>query len=132
MSTRVGPTATSRVDAPSWACRGQLCIEDGRRVVIHAVRARRKQLEEIGNQAEELSRVFEEESEPAASEEEAAVRAAGLRRVLAESEPGQAVATAGEAGVAWIASLRKSERVAKPRQKYRVLVGKERPVPTDR
>jgi hypothetical protein len=88
--------------------------------------------DEIVNQAEELSRVFEEDFEPAVSKEEAAVRAAALRRALAESELGQAVAAAREAGVAWD---RIGEAVGTSgeaaRQKYRALVGKEKPVATD-
>src|SRR4051794_22234840 len=109
MSTRMGPTATSRVDAPPWAYCGQLGTEDGLLVVIHAMRARRKHLEEIGNQTEELSRVFGEEFEPAASKEERRVRAAGLRRALAESELGQAVCR-GQGGRRRLGSHRRGSR----------------------
>jgi hypothetical protein len=85
--------------------------------------------QEIVNQAEELSRVFEEDFEPAVSTEEAAVRAAALRRALAESELGEAVAAARKAGVPWD---RIGEAVGTSgeaaRQKYRALIGKQKPV----
>jgi hypothetical protein len=85
--------------------------------------------EEIVNQAEELSRVFDEDFEPAVTREESAVRAAALRRALAESELGEAVAAARKAGVPWD---RIGEAVGTSgeaaRQKYRALVGKEKPV----
>ena len=87
--------------------------------------------EEIVNQAEELSRVLEENFAPAVSKEEAAVRAAALRRALAESELGEAVAAARQAGVPWD---RIGEAVGTSgeaaRQKYRALVDKEKPVTT--
>ncbi len=87
--------------------------------------------QEIVNQAEDLSRVFEENFEPAASKEEAALRAAALRRALAESELGEAVTAARKAGVAWD---RIGEAVGTSgeaaRQKYRALVGSENPVTT--
>ena len=87
--------------------------------------------EDIVNQAEELSRAFEEDFEPAISKEEAVVRAAALRRALAESELGEAVATAGTAGVPWD---RIGEAVGTSgeaaRQKYRALVGEEKPAST--
>jgi hypothetical protein len=85
--------------------------------------------EEIVNQAEELARVFDEDFEPAVSKEEAAVRAAALRRALVESELGEAVAAARKAGVPWD---RIGEAVGTSgeaaRQKYRALTGKEKPV----
>jgi hypothetical protein len=85
--------------------------------------------EEIVNQAEELSRVFEADFQPAVSREEATVRAAALRRALAESELGEAVAAARKAGVPWD---RIGEAVGTSgeaaRQKYRALAGKEKPV----
>lgn len=81
--------------------------------------------EEIVNQAEELSRVFEAGFQPAVSREEATVRAAALRRALAESELGEAVAAARKAGVPWD---RIGEAVGTSgeaaRQKYRALAGK--------
>jgi hypothetical protein len=87
---------------------------------------------EIVDQAEELSRVFEEEFQPAASREEAAVRGAALRRALAESELGDAVAAARKAGVPWD---RIGEAVGTSgeaaRQKYRALVDKDKPVTSD-
>jgi hypothetical protein len=87
---------------------------------------------EIVDQAEELSRVFKEEFQPAASREEAAVRAAALRRALAESELGDAVAAARKAGVPWD---RIGEAVGTSgeaaRQKYRALVDKDKPVTSD-
>jgi hypothetical protein len=87
--------------------------------------------EEIVNQAEELARVFDEDFEPAVSKEEAAVRAAALRRALAENELGEAVAAARKAGVPWD---RIGEAVGTSgeaaRQKYRTLTGKEKPVTT--
>lgn len=87
--------------------------------------------EEIVNQAEELSRVFEEDFQPAGSKEEAAVRAAALRRALAESELGKAVAAARKAGIPWD---RIGEAVGTSgeaaRQRYRAVVGKEKPVTT--
>lgn len=89
--------------------------------------------EEIVNQAEELSRVFEVDFEPAVSKEEAAVRAAALRRALAESELGEAVAAARDAGIPWD---RIGEAVGTSgeaaRQKYRAIAGKEKPVTTGR
>ncbi len=89
--------------------------------------------EEIVNQAEELSRVFEVDFEPAVSKEEAAVRAAALRRALAESELGEAVAVARNAGIPWD---RIGEAVGTSgeaaRQKYRAIAGKEKPVTTGR
>jgi hypothetical protein len=89
--------------------------------------------EDIVNQAEELSRAFEEDFKPAISKEEAAVRAAALRRALAESELGEAVAVARTAGVPWD---RIGEAVGTSgeaaRQKYRALAGKEKPVTTGR
>jgi hypothetical protein len=85
--------------------------------------------EDIVNQAEELSRAFEEDFESAVSKEEAAVRAAALRRALAESELGEAVAAARTAGVPWD---RIGEAVGTSgeaaRQKYRAVVGGEKPV----
>jgi hypothetical protein len=85
--------------------------------------------QEIVDQAEELSRVFEENVEPAVAKEEAALRAAALRRALAESELGDAVAAAREAGVPWD---RIGEAVGTSgeaaRQKYRALIGKQKPV----
>lgn len=87
--------------------------------------------EEIVNQAEELSRTFEDDFEPAVSREEAAVRAAALRRAIAESELGEAVAAARQAGIPWD---RIGEAVGTSgeaaRQKYRALLGKEKPVAT--
>ena len=87
--------------------------------------------EEIVNQAEELSRVFEVDFEPAVSKEEATLRAAALRRALAESELGEAVAVARNAGIPWD---RIGEAVGTSgeaaRQKYRALVGKDKPVTT--
>jgi hypothetical protein len=87
--------------------------------------------EEIVSQAEELSRAFEEDFAPAVSTEEAAVRAAALRRGLAESELGEAVAAARKAGVPWD---RIGEAVGTSgeaaRQKYRALSGKQKPVTT--
>lgn len=84
--------------------------------------------EEIVNQAEELSRVFEEDFEPAVSTEEAALRAAALRRAIAESELGEAVAKARTAGIPWD---RIGEAVGTSgeaaRQKYRALLSKEKP-----
>lgn len=89
--------------------------------------------EEIVNQAEELSRVFETDFQPAISREEATVRAAALRRALAESELGEAVTAAREAGVPWD---RIGEAVGTSgeaaRQKYRAIAGKEKPVTTGR
>lgn len=89
--------------------------------------------EEIVNQAEELSRVFEVDFEPAVSKEEAAIRAAALRRALAESELGEAVSTARKAGVPWD---RIGEAVGTSgeaaRQKYRTMAAKEKSVTTDR
>lgn len=89
--------------------------------------------EEIVNQAEELSRVFAVDFEPAVSKEEAAVRAAALRRALAESELGEAVAVARNAGIPWD---RIGEAVATSgdaaRQKYRAVAGKEKPATTGR
>ena len=89
--------------------------------------------EEIVNQAEELSRVFEADFQPAVSREEATVRAAALRRALAESELGEAVAAARKAGVPWD---RIGEAVGTSgeaaRQKYRAIAGKEKPVTTGR
>ena len=85
--------------------------------------------EEIVNQAEQLSRVFEGDFEPAVSTEEAAVRAAALRRALAESELGEAVAAARKAGVPWDRigdAVGTSGEAA--RQKYRSLVAKGKPV----
>lgn len=85
--------------------------------------------EEIVNQAEELSRVFEADFQPAVSREEATVRAAALRRALAESELGEAVAAARKAGVPWD---RIGEAVGTSgeaaRQKYRALASKGKPV----
>lgn len=85
--------------------------------------------EEIVNQAEELSRVFEADFQPAVSREEATVRAAALRRALAERELGEAVAAARKAGVPWD---RIGEAVGTSgeaaRQKYRALTGKGKPV----
>jgi N-acetylglutamate synthase/N-acetylornithine aminotransferase len=87
--------------------------------------------EEIVNQAEELSRVFEVDFKPAVSKEEAALRAAALRRALAESELGEAVAVARNAGIPWD---RIGEAVGTSgeaaRQKYRALAAKEKPVTT--
>ena len=92
-----------------------------------------RSFEEIVNQAEELSRVFEVDFEPAVSKEEAAVRAAALRRALAESELGEAVAVARNAGIPWD---RIGEAVGTSgeaaRQKYRAIAGKEKPVTTGR
>ena len=89
--------------------------------------------EEIVNQAEELSRVFEVDFEPAVSKEEAAVRAAALRRALAESDLGEAVAVARNAGIPWD---RIGEAVGTSgeaaRQKYRAIAGKGNPVTTGR
>ncbi|RZU31761.1 hypothetical protein [Blastococcus saxobsidens] len=89
--------------------------------------------EEIVNQAEELSRVFEVGFEPAVSKEEAAVRAAALRRALAESELGEAVAVARNAGIPWD---RIGEAVGTSgeaaRQKYRAIAAKEKPITTGR
>lgn len=88
--------------------------------------------EEIVNQAEELSRVFEVDFEPGVSKEEAAVRAAALRRALAESELGEAVAVARNAGIPWD---RIGEAVGTSgeaaRQKYRA-IGKEKTATTGR
>jgi N-acetylglutamate synthase/N-acetylornithine aminotransferase len=87
--------------------------------------------EEIVNQAEELSRVFEVDLEPAVSKEEAAVRAAALRRALAESELGEAVAVARNAGVPWDRigdAVGTSGEAA--RQKYRAMADKEKSVTT--
>lgn len=85
--------------------------------------------EEIVNQAEELSRIFEADFQPAVSREEAMVRAAALRRALAESELGEAVAAARKAGVPWD---RIGEAVGTSgeaaRQKYRALASKGKPV----
>jgi hypothetical protein len=87
--------------------------------------------EEIVNQAEELSRVFEVDFEPAVSKEEAALRAAALRRALAESELGEAVAVARNAGIPWD---RIGEAVGTSgeaaRQKYRAVAGNQKPVAT--
>lgn len=89
--------------------------------------------EEIVSQADELSRVFEEDFKPGVSQEEAAVRAAALRRAIAESELGEAVANARKAGIPWD---RIGEAVGTSgeaaRQKYRALVGKKKPVSTGR
>jgi hypothetical protein len=87
--------------------------------------------EEIVNQAEELSRVFEVDFEPAVSMEEAAVRAAALRRALAESELGEAVAVARNAGVPWDRigqAVGTSGEAA--RQKYRTMADKGKSVTT--
>lgn len=87
--------------------------------------------EEIVNQAQELSRVFEEDFEPAVSKEEASVRAAALRRALAESELGEAVAAARDAGVPWNrigAAVGTSGEAA--RQKYRSPVNDPKPAMT--
>ncbi|SNR97902.1 hypothetical protein [Blastococcus mobilis] len=84
--------------------------------------------DEIVNQAEELSRVFDEDFEPAVTKEEAAVRAAALRRALAESDLGEAVAAARKAGVPWDrigVAVGTSGEAA--RQKYRAMIGKEKP-----
>ena len=85
--------------------------------------------EEIVNQAEELSRAFEADFQPAVPREEATVRAAALRRALAESELGEAVAAARKAGVPWD---RIGEAVGTSgeaaRQKYRALASKGKPV----
>ncbi len=87
--------------------------------------------EEIVNQAEELSRVFEVDFEPAVSMEESAVRAAALRRALAESELGEAVAVARNAGVPWDRigqAVGTSGEAA--RQKYRTMADKGKSVTT--
>lgn len=81
--------------------------------------------EGIVNQVEGLPRVFEEDFQPTVSKEEAAVRTAALRRALAESELGEAVAAARRAGIPWDRigdAVGTSGEAA--RQKYRVLAGK--------
>lgn len=84
---------------------------------------------ETVNQVEELSRVLEKDFDPAVSNKASAVRAAALRRALAESELGEAVAAARKAGVPWDhigEAVGTSGEAA--RQRYRALVGKQKPV----
>ena len=86
---------------------------------------------EIVNQAEELSRVSEEDFPPAVSEQEAAALVAALRRAVAESELGQAVSCARKAGVpqGGIGDAVGTSGEAAP-QAHRALVGEEKPATT--
>jgi hypothetical protein len=80
--------------------------------------------EEIVAHAEHLADFFEKEftPDPGVSQEESALRAAALRRSLAEAAIGEAVAAARKAGVPW---ARIGEAVGTSgeaaRQKYRAL-----------
>lgn len=109
--------------------------EDGRIVIVHAMPARKKYLwggvitmprsyDEIVRLSESMAESLESDTEPATSPEEATLRAAALRRSLAETEVGNAVATARRGGVPW---QRIGEAVGTSgeaaRQKYKHLVG---------
>lgn len=80
--------------------------------------------DEIVAQSEQLADYFQDgfTPDPAISKEEAGLRAAALRRSLAEAELGQAVAAARATGVPW---ARIGEAIGTTgeaaRQKYRAL-----------
>lgn len=82
-----------------------------------------RSFEEIVAQSEAMATSLEaDDSPPSVSKEEAALRAAALRRALAETELGEAVAVARRAGVPW---QRIGEAVGTSgeaaRQKYRAI-----------
>jgi hypothetical protein len=63
--------------------------------------------QEIVDQAEELSRAFEENVEPAVAKEEAALRAGALRRALAEASSGTPLPLPGKPAFPGIASAKR-------------------------